>query len=402
MKFPDGVFTDIRTESTITTRIEYVDGSLQVMKTRKEQGAFVRIFDGKRWYTGSTTDSSDAGLQKAVNNLAALTSPDPAIYEHPVVKRLEANVDSILRYDKKSVADVSEEAKDGLLKEYISVLDSYPELKNKKITYLDKYIEKSIFSSKGANVRFDWQNCCIVARYSVVIPDKAPGRGSETLYKLSFEQLKGLEPKLRTEIEKDIDYTQNAVPVKPGTYTCILTPIVAGVFAHESFGHKSESDFMIGDAAMAEAWKLGARVGSPKLSILDSGAAEGSGYVPYDDEGTRCRETWLIHNGILSGRLHSAETAASLSEDLTGNARAINFFFEPIVRMTNTWIAEGEDGRRAFQQSKGRCFCGNILSWIRYEYFYNRSCKSLYDSEWKNCRARSGSRYFWECNENAG
>jgi TldD protein len=343
MKFPEGVFTDIRTENIITTRIEYVDGVLQVMKTRKEQGSFIRVFDGKRWYTGATTDSSDAGLQKAVDNLASLASRNSAINEHPVVQRLEANTDTLFKYNKNSVADISEECKDALLKEHISVIDSYPELKNKKITYLDKYIEKTITSSRGANVRFDRQNCCIVARYSVVIPDKTPGRGQKSLYKLSFDQLNGLEQNLRDEIEKDIEFTQNAVPVKPGTYTCVLTPKVAGVFAHESFGHKSESDFMLGDAAMAEAWKLGTRVGSSKLSILDSGCMEGSGYVPYDDEGTRCRKTWLIRDGILSGRLHSAETAASLSEELTGNARAINFFFEPIVRMTNTWIDSGDE-----------------------------------------------------------
>ncbi|MGI6694492.1 MAG: hypothetical protein ACOX46_12020 [Limnochordia bacterium] len=30
-----------------------------------------------------------------------------------------------------------------------------------------------------------------------------------------------------------------------------------GVFTHESFGHKSESDFMVGDEAMKAEWALG-------------------------------------------------------------------------------------------------------------------------------------------------
>ena len=96
------------------------------------------------------------------------------------------------------------------------------------------------------------------------------------------------------------------------------------MFAHESFGHKSESDFMLGDENMKKEWTLGKKVGADILSIYDSGEEEGSGYVPFDDEGTRTQKTYLIKNGVLTGRLHSAATAADLEEEVTGNARAIN------------------------------------------------------------------------------
>ncbi|MBO4916025.1 MAG: TldD/PmbA family protein, partial [Oscillospiraceae bacterium] len=116
----------------------------------------------------------------------------------------------------------------------------------------------------------------------------------------------------------------------------------AGVFAHESFGHKSESDFMLSDETMKEEWQLGKTVASPILSIVDYGGVSGTGYVPFDDEGTRAQKTYLIKNGALTGRLHSALTAAALDEGLTGNARAINCMFEPIVRMTSTYLEGGE------------------------------------------------------------
>ena len=38
------------------------------------------------------------------------------------------------------------------------------------------------------------------------------------------------------------------------------------------------------------------------------------------------------------GRLHSRETAAKMGEQPTGNARAINYSHQPIVRMSNTYI----------------------------------------------------------------
>ncbi|WP_454052237.1 TldD/PmbA family protein [Clostridium sp. Marseille-Q7071] len=121
-----------------------------------------------------------------------------------------------------------------------------------------------------------------------------------------------------------------------------MSPEVVGVFAHESFGHKSEADFMVGDENMMNEWKIGTKVGADLLSILDYGGYLGSGYVPFDDEGTKGEKTYLIKDGILKGRLHSVKTASILKEELTGNARAINFQFEPIVRMTNTYIEKGE------------------------------------------------------------
>ena len=137
------------------------------------------------------------------------------------------------------------------------------------------------------------------------------------------------------------NFLLHAKPVQAGVYPVILSPTAAGVFAHESFGHKSEADFMLGDETMKREWQLGKKVGADMLSIYDSGAEEGSGYVPFDDEGTRAQKTYLIKNGVLTGRLHSAETAADLEEEVTGNARAINCEFEPIVRMTSTVIEAG-------------------------------------------------------------
>ena len=93
---------------------------------------------------------------------------------------------------------------------------------------------------------------------------------------------------------------------------------------------------------MRDEWQLGKTVGSPILSIVDSGSVSGCGYVPYDDEGTRARKNYLIKNGVLAGRLHSVQTATALGESLTGNARATDCTFEPIVRMTTTYIEGGD------------------------------------------------------------
>jgi len=88
---------------------------------------------------------------------------------------------------------------------------------------------------------------------------------------------------------------------------------------------------------------LGRRFGRPVLTVGDNGAAAGlRGTLPFDDEGTPTQDTVLIKEGVLVGRLHSRETAAHMGERPTGNARAISFRHPPIVRMTNTYIANGK------------------------------------------------------------
>ncbi len=157
-----------------------------------------------------------------------------------------------------------------------------------------------------------------------------------------FGKLGYSENELIEFVNRCENYIQNAKPIVAGSYPVILAPIATGVFAHESFGHKSEADFMLGDETMAREWTIGKKIGSDILTIRETGVFEGSGYVPYDDEGTKATDTYLIKNGVLSGRLHSAATAAALGEELTGNARAINCDYEPIVRMTSTFIENGE------------------------------------------------------------
>ncbi len=139
----------------------------------------------------------------------------------------------------------------------------------------------------------------------------------------------------------------SAPHVKGGTYTVVLDPILAGVFVHEAFGHLSEADHVYENPQLREIMVLGRKFGGKHLNIIDGAAVPGlRGSYKYDDEGTSATKTYLIQEGILNSRLHSRETAARMGEKPTGNARAINYQFPPIVRMTNTFI---EPGKTSFE-----------------------------------------------------
>lgn len=357
-KFPKGLYTDVRIEDVYETKIIYSIGEIEESKERTYRAAFIRIFDGEKWYYNSISNTED--IQAEIDLLSQYAKPNEQIEENPVVKKFQVNKDELLKFEHNDIKKISIKEKQNLLKEYFPVLKEYEFIKHWKAYYVDRKIYKEFYSSKGSSVKFDNQTAGLAIKMQFVKGDKLL---SETFQKASndINDLRGKTEECKSFISKCHDFLINSKPVEPGKYTVILSPIAAGVFAHESFGHKSESDFMIGDETMKKEWAIGKTVGKEFLNIVDDGNLDGSGYVPYDDEGTRAEKTYLIKNGLLSGRLHSTNTAYYLDEDLTGNARAVNFEFEPIVRMTTTYIEQGNMTKEElFSEVKNGIFIDDI------------------------------------------
>lgn len=339
VKFQDDFYADVRIEDRSRTTISYKAGILEEMKTRVERRAFLRVYDGKMWYYASVTDL--AHLQKTLDGLYVAATPNAQILADPIVRRFECNKDSVMCFTDCSVRDISSKDKQELLLSYLPLLSEDSCVTLPQGTYLDRNSVFHFQSSLGADIVYDYQTCGLSFSCSMTEGEKKFS-GHWQKGATHFEELKGLAEEIRASIAEQATFMRTSVPVTPGKYSVVLSPEAAGVFAHESFGHKSESDFMLSDKSMRDEWQLGKTVGSPILSIAECGSLPGCGYVPYDDEGTRARKNYLIKSGILAGRLHNAQTAAALDEAPTGNARAIDCTFEPIVRMTTTYIEGGD------------------------------------------------------------
>ncbi|MCM1194797.1 MAG: TldD/PmbA family protein [Corallococcus sp.] len=338
-KFKKGFYADVRIEDRFATTIRLQNGQLHEAKETVEKKAFIRVFDGKMWYYTSTSDV--ANVQKSLDELYGYAQANGDIDKNPIVRKYQTNKDKIFRFVNNSVKKIPLQQKLELIASTSERMKS--DLCNfTSAQYLDRYSTYEFYSSKGADITYDFQTCGVA--YNMAFSYKEENL-QEQLSKCetSFEKLAYDDGELREFLTRCEDYVKNAEPVAAGSYPVVLAPVGTGVFAHESFGHKSESDFMLGDEAMAKEWTIGKKVGSDILTIRETGVFEGSGYVPYDDEGTKATDTYLIKNGVLAGRLHSAATAAALGEEVTGNARAINCDYEPIVRMTSTFIEAGKD-----------------------------------------------------------
>ena len=339
IQFRDGFYADVRTEDRSRTTITYKSGALEEMKTRVERRAFIRVYDGKMWYYSSVTDL--AHLQKTLDGLYDAATPNADIQNDPVVRRFERNRDTLLSFADSSVRDIPSKDKQALLLSYLPLLSEDSCITMPRGTYLDRNSLFRFRSSLGADITYDYQTCGLSFSCDMTEGEKKFS-GHWQKGATRFDELKGLDDEIRAAMAEQTAFMRNSVPVTPGKYPVVLSPEAAGVFAHESFGHKSESDFMLSDETMRDEWQLGKTVGSPILSIAECGSVPGCGYVPYDDEGTKARKNYLIKDGKLVGRLHNAQTAAVLDEPTTGNARAIDCTFEPIVRMTTTYIEGGD------------------------------------------------------------
>ncbi len=337
-KFPTNLYCDIRIEKVFRSMIKIEMNRLEEVKEKTDVGAFIRIFDGQRWYYASTTDLE--GINAEISCLAALAQPTPTINDHPIVRRLQKNNGEYFRFKQNNVEKTELAQKIKLVESYAELVSKDQMINHWSVIYSDSHIEKNFHSSIGSSIKFDTQTAGLRLGFRF-------GSGanvfSETWCKAleEFAGLNQLQSEAKEHIEKARDFYQHAEKIEGGNYTVVLSPMAAGIFAHESFGHKSEADFMIGDAAMIKEWQIGRRVGSEQLSIVDDGNVSGSGFTPFDDEGSRAEKTSLVESGVLRGRLHSAATAANLDEAVTGNARSINFEYEPIVRMTATYIKPG-------------------------------------------------------------
>ena len=339
IRFKEGFYADVRVEDRYLTTISYKAGILEQMSTRNEKQAFLRVYDGRMWYYASVTDVDN--IQRTLNGLYAAATENPAILEDPIVRRFERNRAKLSSFADCSVRDIPVKDKQELLLSYLPILSEDDCVKLPEGTYVDRSSLFSFSSSLGADISYDYQTCGISFTFSMAEDDRQFA-GHWSKGGTRFDELRGLDDKIRAAVKEQAFFLRSSVPVEAGRYPVVLSPEAAGVFAHESFGHKSESDFMLSDESMRDEWQLGKSVGSPILSIAEYGDIPGAGFTPYDDEGTRARKNYLIKNGVLTGRLHSAQTAAALDEGLTGNARAVDCTFEPIVRMTNTYIEGGD------------------------------------------------------------
>ncbi|MFC2000976.1 TldD/PmbA family protein [Chloroflexota bacterium] len=254
---------------------------------------------------------------------------------------VEPVVDTVTQEAAKNPVAIPLSDKKQILDEYNDIIWRIPEIQTSTIGYGDSHKKVIFLSSSGSYIK--QERADVILRLAAVAARDGEVQqvGLSTGSRGDFSSMQGLQQQVEQMAQHAVKLLSTP-QAKGGEYTVVLDPILAGVFVHEAFGHLSESDFIYENDRLRQVMTLGKQFGSEELNIVDTATIPGlRGSYKYDDEGTLATKNYLIREGKLVGRLHSRETAAKMKEKPTGNARAVNYRYPPIVRMTNTYIEPG-------------------------------------------------------------
>ncbi len=330
------LYYEIRVTRVTASHLTMQNGQLEELGMNTEVGIGVRAFNGT-WGFSSANDMSRAeDAIEAAMKIAKLSKGDSRIYlGDPVRDRAEIR-------PKKSFLDVDIEDKLALVKETDSLLRGEG-ISNRSVYYGDGLKEGFYFNSLGSEIE------TVVPRLRLSFSVTARESGEMQSYWKSFggtagwELVEGIDLPYWTEFVKEKALSLLHAQSPPsGEFPVIIDPELTGVFIHEALGHAVEADSVKnGDSILAG--KLGERIAVEGLTVVDDPTLPGKfGSYVYDDEGIRARRVEIIKNGVLMSYLNDRETSALLGLEPNGHGRAQGYNYQPLVRMSNTYVEPGD------------------------------------------------------------
>ncbi|MGB8656513.1 MAG: TldD/PmbA family protein [Candidatus Zixiibacteriota bacterium] len=337
----DADYADVRYEVKKTTLISFNGKELTQIGSNSTDGYVVRALKNGGMSSVAFTKESDA--EKAVGTAVENARLIARKKEKPLrLAEMEAVQDTFVPALKEDPRKVSMEEKLELVRKCNDIPLGHEKIVTTAVRYQELIREKYFLSTEGAQIREDLVTTqllgVITSKEGSLTQNISVTAGGSNGFSTVRHQEKSFEE--RTAVAVDL---LRAKPVAGGVCSCILNPLLAGVFTHEAFGHFSEADIIERLPAMREKMKIGAKLGSDILSITDNPTLPDQlGFYTYDDEGVKVRPTQLMKNGVLTGRLHSRTTATEFGEPVSGHCVAEDYRYPPIIRMGTIFIQPGE------------------------------------------------------------
>ncbi|MFP3985060.1 MAG: TldD/PmbA family protein [Candidatus Bathyarchaeia archaeon] len=340
-------FVEAKAEDTVTGNIEAVDNEIRTISESRNIGIGIRVFSGK----GSGFSFSNILDQKNMFEAAETALKIAKASTRKTLMKLK--LAAITPHQEKKTLQVSKHPKDVSLDEKKNLclrqcktaMEKSKQIANATSMYGEYYGAIHYSNSEGTTVSYEpllvglMMKC--VAKKGATIVDARDSYGG-TFGLNIFKQEKYLPEKTAEDVAGWALEKLKAKQAPAGKFDAIVDPRLAGVLAHESFGHLSEADFVaIGASPLTG--KIGQKLGAETVTITDEGLPQNGGYQLYfDDEGVPSKRVEILERGVLNSYLHSRVTAQRLNMAPTGNARSQDYSFEPIVRMRNTYFNAGE------------------------------------------------------------
>jgi TldD protein len=180
--------------------------------------------------------------------------------------------------------------------------------------------------------------------------------------RVAFTHFDTFTPELvATEAARQAIAGLGAKDAEAGQQTVVLAPGWSGILLHEAVGHGLEADFIRKGTSLFTG-KIGEKVASDLVTVIDDGTmANARGSLNVDDEGNPAQFKVLIENGILKDYMYDSLNAKLMNKKSSGSGRRESFKHLPLPRMTNTYLAPGEDAPEDILRSVDKgIYCANF------------------------------------------
>jgi len=180
-----------------------------------------------------------------------------------------------------------------------------------------------------------------------------------------------LEKNIQSEVDSLRDNLRKGIRPPIGKVDVVLAPEVTGIAVHESGGHPYEADRIFGrEAAQAgesfvKESMIGHKIANKNINLVDDPTIKGSfGFFDYDDEGVKAKRKYMVKEGKINEFMHDRASASKMGLDSNGSARATRFSFEPLVRMSNTFLLPGKySEEEMIKDVKKGIYFKNFMEW---------------------------------------
>ncbi len=334
-----------------------INGAVLGAGLELREGVAVRVIvDGGLGFS-ATTSLSREFLRKAVGRAVAAARSAARYVRRPV--KMGPGRLGRARYSvepRKPFQDIALEDKLRDLQEIYKGLEKTGpggfKVTNVTMSYSESVEEKIIVNSDGALVESRVPRLTLFYNISASTGERSANRWGQLGGSGGYELLRSL--RMSEEIVDDVGSLRvnllEAGPPPRGRMDVVLGPEIVGLAVHESAGHPSEADRILGREAAQAGMSFRTTykektIGSRHATVIDDPTIPGSsGFYLYDDEGVAAGPRVIYREGRLEGMLHNRETAAVYGVESNAAARAMDYASEPIVRMANTYFAPGDHG----------------------------------------------------------
>jgi len=334
-------FAELYGEITRNNTVVMMDGKIERASDNLISGVGIRAFLGTKTVYASTSDTSKEGLMKCARAVAAAMGEIKADVSVTLKERLLPNVHPA----KIIPAGVEANERADLLRRGCFAAKEYdPAISQVTGSLLGVDHTILVANTEGLyttdrHVRTRIAVSAVASRDGInQSGSDSPGAG------MGMEFFDLVDPRnVGIEAARQAMVNLNANYCPAGKMTVAIENGFGGVIFHEACGHSLEaSSVAIGASQMAG--KLGQQIANPKVTAIDDGTIPGAwGSVNIDDEGTPTQRNVLIENGILKSYMIDRLGSRRMGLPMTGSGRRQGYTYAPTSRMTNTFIANGND-----------------------------------------------------------